>query len=101
MVVSGTGTALRVNQCKPVAVQVGIEVITTQWGEALCVLYIKGIAHRWDTMERIEILCCTLTAIRIQGWLYQYDGITQSLHDIGIFSGREVISCQHRGIGSS
>ena len=80
--------------------EVGIEVIATQRCEALCVLDVECIAHWWDAVERVEILGGTLTTVRIQGGLYQYHGIAQALHDVGILSGCEIVGCQHRGIGA-
>ena len=100
MIIGCTGLALGMHQREPVAVQVGIEVVATQRRETLCMLYVECIVHGRDGVERVIILCCSLTSVGVQCRLNQYHGVAQTFYDVGILCSHEVIGSQNRCVGT-
>ena len=101
MIVCCTRSALWMHQCKPVAVQVGIEMVAAQRCEALGMFDVESIIDGSYRMESVEILRCPFTTIGIQCWFYQDNGIAKTFYDICILGGHKIVSCQDRCVCTS
>ena len=95
MIVSCTCTTFGMYQSKPVAIQVGIEMVAAQWSKTLCMFDIESIVNWWNRVKCVKILCCSLTTIGIECRFNKNHGIAQSFYDICILGSHKIIGCQY------